>query len=214
MEARASQAQASGDSVEVAEAASVEIPELVGVLKRGMRDNPVHVAALGDDPERREQRLERLFTALFAVARDQRPLVARHDGRVVGGTGDWAPGGCRMDARQKLAMLPAMAWLGPRSTVATIRWTRAWEKRNPDRPHSHLGPIAVERHLQGQGIGSRILRAYCERLDRLGEPAYLETDKPQNVRLYKRFGFQVVDEAEVIGVPNWFMWRERRQGAT
>ncbi len=49
---------------------------------------------------------------------------------------------------------------------------------------------------------------YTRRLDENGENAYLETDKPENVALYSRFGFEVVDEAEVLGVANWFMWRE------
>ena len=39
-------------------------------------------------------------------------------------------------------------------------------------------------------------------------PGYLETDKPENVTLYERFGFKVTGEAKVFGVPNWFKWRE------
>jgi hypothetical protein len=38
--------------------------------------------------------------------------------------------------------------------------------------------------------------------------SYLETDKPENVRLYKRFGYHVTAEAEVLGVTSWFMTRE------
>jgi ribosomal protein S18 acetylase RimI-like enzyme len=44
-------------------------------------------------------------------------------------------------------------------------------------------------------------------MDAAGEDAYLETDKPENVRFYERFGFEVVGEQEVIGVPNWYMAR-------
>jgi hypothetical protein len=36
----------------------------------------------------------------------------------------------------------------------------------------------------------------------------LETDKPENVRLYERFGFEVRCHAFVLGVQNWFMWRQ------
>jgi hypothetical protein len=52
------------------------------------------------------------------------------------------------------------------------------------------------------------MREYVRRLDDGDEASYLETEKPQNVALYQRFGFEVIDEAEVLGVPNWFMWRE------
>jgi len=48
---------------------------------------------------------------------------------------------------------------------------------------------------------------FSARMDAAGEDAYLETDKPINVRFYERFGFEVVGEQEVLGVPNWFMVR-------
>ena len=70
-----------------------------------------------------------------------------------------------------------------------------------------LGPVAVDTHLQGTGIGSGLMRAFCGRMDAAGEVAYLETDKPINVRFYERFGFEVAGEEEVLGVPNWFMTR-------
>jgi len=37
--------------------------------------------------------------------------------------------------------------------------------------------------------------------------AYLETDKPQNVVFYRRFGFEVTAERTVLGVRTWFIWR-------
>ena len=68
----------------------------------------------------------------------------------------------------------------------------------------------MEPALQGRGIGSLVLREYTRRLDEAGEDSYLETEKPQNVALYSRFGYEVIEETEVLGVPNWFMWREAR----
>jgi hypothetical protein len=49
---------------------------------------------------------------------------------------------------------------------------------------------------------------YCLRLDARGEAGYLETDKRENVRFYERHGYAVVAQADVIGVPNWFMIRQ------
>ncbi len=83
-------------------------------------------------------------------------------------------------------------------------------RMDPGRPHSHFGPFGVDPSLQGRGVGSLVLAEYTRRLDERREDAYLETDKPENVRLYKRFGFEVTGEADVIGVPNWFMWRDKR----
>jgi hypothetical protein len=57
-----------------------------------------------------------------------------------------------------------------------------------------------------------MLTAFCSRMDDLSMLSYLETDKYENVRFYRRLGFAVVAEAEVLGGPNWFM--SRPGGAT
>jgi len=59
-----------------------------------------------------------------------------------------------------------------------------------------------------------MLNAFCMVVDGTGAPAYLETDKRENVRLYQRFGFSIVESAEVLAVPNWFMSRLSRAQAT
>ena len=76
--------------------------------------------------------------------------------------------------------------------------------------HLHLGPLAVDRHLQGKGIGTQILLEHTRRLDEANAIGYLETDKNINVRLYQRFGYEVIGEADVIGVHCWFMRRPPR----
>jgi hypothetical protein len=51
---------------------------------------------------------------------------------------------------------------------------------------------------------------YCEELDRTGDAGYLETDRPENVNFYRRFGFEVTDEVMVLGIPNYLMWRKAK----
>ena len=186
---------------------SQEVPAAVGVLARGMRDNPLHVAAYGTDPERRLRRHGRLMDALFRSSPAQEPICAVRDGTVVGVTGVAPVGTCQPSAGQRLRMLPTMAALGPRTAGRVMRWVSTWAERDPDEPHVHLGPLAVDAHLQGQGIGSAIMREHCRRLDDAGEVGYLETDKRENVRFYERFGFELVGEQPVLDVPNWFMGR-------
>ena len=67
--------------------------------------------------------------------------------------------------------------------------------------------MAVDAHLQGMGIGSKLMRVFCAKMDAAGEDAYLETDKPENVRFYERFGYEVIGEERVLEVQNWFMRR-------
>jgi ribosomal protein S18 acetylase RimI-like enzyme len=187
-----------------------EIPEAVGVCARGMRDNPLHVAAFGPDPERRLRVTTRLFTALFETFQGQEPFGLRRDQVLVAATGVGPPGHCpnRPTAGQRMRLTPTVLSAGPRTAARMANWMKAWADHDPEEPHSHLGPLAVDAHLQGQGIGTVLLREYCRRLDAAGQVGYLETDKAENVRFYERGGFGVVGEAEVIGVGNWFMRRE------
>jgi GNAT superfamily N-acetyltransferase len=177
-----------------------------GVAARGMRDNPIHVAAFGADPERRVVALERLFRALFAVVPEP-PRVAVRAGFVVGVCGATPPGTCRMPPPSLARVSLALARAGAGPFARTLRWLDAWAARDPQAPHWHVGPVAVEGGLQGLGIGSRLLADLGGALDRDAADAWLETDKPENVVFYRRAGFEVAEEAHVLDVPCWFMAR-------
>ena len=196
------------DQLEIG-AIGAETEPVLDVLSRGMRDNPVHVAAFGDDPEIRRRQFRKLVAAMFSVSDLSHALVARReDGVVVGVCGMMPPpGNCLPGLGQQLRMLPTLLSLGPRAAGRVMRWVGAWRRHDPEERHWHLGPLAVDAHLQGEGVGSRMMQVFCARMDAAGEDAYLETDKPINVRFYERFGFEVVGEEDVLGVPNWFMLR-------
>ena len=195
-------------AIEIRDLRPAETADAVGVVARGMRDNPLHVAAYGEDAERRLRCHARVTRAFFRVFVAQQPICAIQDGMLVGLTGVAPPGTCQPSATQRLRLLPGVVALGPRTAARVVRWLTAWEERDPDEPHVHLGPLAVDAHLQGRGIGSLIMQEHCRRLDRDGRVGYLETDKLENVRFYERFGYEVIGESPVIGVPNWFMRRE------
>jgi ribosomal protein S18 acetylase RimI-like enzyme len=194
-------------AVEVSPLAAHEVPTAVGVLARGMRDNPIHIAALGADPNRRVRLLARMFTTLLATM-DNRPLAGRRNGELIGVVGMAAWPACMPSAAQLLRFAPLVATYGPVTASRIARWLRAWSRRDPQDPHSHLGPVAVDLALQRQGIGSQMMAAYCSLLDAAGMASYLETDKQGNVAFYELSGFETVAQAEVLGVPNWFMRRQ------
>jgi ribosomal protein S18 acetylase RimI-like enzyme len=203
------------DRLEIGAIGEAEIEEVLDVVSRGMRDNPQHVAAFGEDPATRRRRFRALMAAAFSASDFSHALVARReDGVIVGVCGMLPPGNCRPDLRRGLRLLPALLSIGPRAAGRLMRWMGAWQRHDPKERHWHLGPLAVDAHLQGEGVGSRMMRVFCARMDAAGEDAYLETDKPINVRFYERFGFEVVGEEDVLGVPNWFMLRraDKRNG--
>src|SRR5262245_4560666 len=178
-----------------------------------MLENPLNVAAYGDDPERRQRSLERTFATLFRVFGAQQPICAVSPEGLVAVAGIAPAGTCQATALQRLRFLPSMIAIGPRAASRVGKWLAAWGERDPGQSHSHLGPVAVEPSLQGRGIGSQIMGEYCHRLDAASEFSYLETDKRENVSFYERQGYEVIGETDVIGVPNWFMIREPQASA-
>lgn len=181
---------------------------------RGMRDNPLDVAAFGADVNRRVVRMRKMFrVALTMIARNGLILGAFQRATLVGVAAIAPSPGCQPSPMEKLRLTPRMlAAVGPIGFARMLRWTSAWAARDAGEPHWHLGPVAVDTHLQGMGFGSRLLAEYCERLDRAGAVGYLETDKAENVKFYSRFGFRTTGEARVLNTPNWFMRRDATGG--
>ena len=180
------------------------------ILGRAMRDNPVHVRAFAiSDVKRRRQALERFFRPVL-LGLHERGLIwgAYRDNALLGICGIARPGFCQLTSLQKLRVLPAVVLGNPLGTAPRVlNWVDAWAHRDPPEPHWHLGPVAIEPCFQREGIGSALLAASCARMDAYGAAAYLETDRRANVHFYQKFGFTVVAEADVMGVPNWFMSR-------
>jgi ribosomal protein S18 acetylase RimI-like enzyme len=189
-----------------------EVEEALDVVARAFLDNPVNVAALGEDSERRQRIVYRFFAVWVTVKDFSHTLVARSaDGTIVGVCGMLPPGDCSPTLAEKLRMMPRLLSLGPRTLGRMMRWKGVWNKHHPTERHWHLGPVVVDPRVQGMGVGSQLMRAFCEQMDAAEEDAYLETDKEKNVRFYERFGFEVVSEEEVLGTPNWFMLRWPQQ---
>jgi GNAT superfamily N-acetyltransferase len=66
---------------------------------------------------------------------------------------------------------------------------------------------------QGRGFGRRLLEHYCEIIDGTNEIGYLETERPENLPIYRKAGFDVTAERDVLGLPSWFMTRAARKHA-
>jgi GNAT superfamily N-acetyltransferase len=187
-----------------------EIGDAAAVLSRGMRDNPIHERVFGADPEHREAALLRLFTALLNQDRRKGTILGAFSSKtMVGVCALVPPGACQLVLRERIGLLKALARDNLTSLFAAFRWSSGWARQDPSAPHWHLGPVGVERDLQGKGIGSALVAAFSELVDANHGLAYLETDKSTNVPFYERFGFTVTAKSAVLGVPCWFMVRPR-----
>lgn len=183
------------------------------ILAQGMRDNPLHIRALGEIPETRERALAGVFRAFLFMEATQkgRVLGAFKENVLVGVWGMMRPGSCQLSPVEKLALLPKLLCnCGFGGTGRLLAQFGNWTKHDPPDPHWHLGPVGIQRELQGQGIGSLLMNEFCKIVDAEKLPAWLETDKAINVTFYRKHGFEVVTEDVVNGVPNWFMNRKAR----
>ena len=155
--------------IEIDELPPRETERAVGVLARGMHDNPMHVTVFGSDPKRRERRLHRLFGRMLLVM-DISVLVARdEDENVVGVLGMAAPENCSWAASngQRLRMAPVMLSMGLRTTHRTTQWMGNWGSQDPTDRHWHLGPVAVEpRAFKGKGSAADCSKPFVSRWTR------------------------------------------------
>src|SRR5690606_34043176 len=155
------------------------------LLAGSMRDNPLHLAVFGDDQTRLEPLLSVAFARLLRRQMRAGHVLAAYEGDALAGVAAMvAPGRCGLPVPEQLAMFGVLARGGALHRLPRVaRWLQAWKRHDPRFDHWHLGPEAVVRTRQGRGIGSRLMQEVCARLDRSRGIGYLETDKPENVRL-------------------------------
>lgn len=88
----------------------------------------------------------------------------------------------------------------------------SWRNRHlPTSPHRHLISIGVAEKRQGHGLGGALLTRFGATCDLQRLPAYVETNKPDNLPFYRRHGFVVVfEETLSVGGQPLTLWGLRR----
>lgn len=191
-------------ALEVKKYSAALLEECVNVLAAAFVTNPLHTSAFG--PARMDQ--NRLF---FRIGLRHmffgRSFVAFDGDTLTGYVHFNASPNC-LPAPEEIptAIATLLTPLGE-AIPQVIRWFTRWCHLDPDEPHVHLGPIGVAPGEQRRGVGSALMRCYIEALDNDKAAGYLETDRPENVEFYRKFGFTVQRQEELIGTPVWYMWR-------
>ena len=148
------------------------------------------------------------LTALFAILLDVYwPLDAIS---VIGGEAAvvWLP----PEEAARFAEIegPTREAIRPLTDDGGARYDAFWdwlEEHLPDEPCWFLDILAVDADARGRGLGGRLIEHGLIRAHADGLPAFLETSLRDNVALYARFGFRVIDElAAPDGGPTiWFL---------
>ena len=81
-------------------------------------------------------------------------------------------------------------------------------KFKPPSPHYYLGVIGTDPTSQGSGIGTQLLRSFCEvsANDPLSSGVYLETAQASNLRFYERVGFAETGRGNLGDATLWCMY--------
>lgn len=200
------------DVLQVRRATPADGGGAAATLAEAFSTDPLMTWLLGGVPDV-EPRLRLLFTSELAGQLDRggHAVDVVADGSAVAlwyDVGAW-----RASPLEVLQSTPAMVRVFGRRVGLAFRAFAVIEDAHPEEPHRYLEALGVRRSAQGQGRGSALLAAACQRLDRDRLPAYLENTNPRNEPLYVRHGFEAVRTIRLPGDgPSVVaMWRAPRR---
>jgi GNAT superfamily N-acetyltransferase len=177
------------------QATGEDVHRLKVVLAEAFFEDPV-LGWLMPDESKRRARLRRFFAIeLRHVALARGRVWTTSD--LTGAALSLPPGAWRVPPRATLLEGTAFGVHLPRAA----RLGAAMELRHVREPHYYVRDVGVHPDMQGNGLGSALLRPTLDRCDREGLPAYLEASSERNAALYERLGFQITGELRVGGSP-------------
>jgi ribosomal protein S18 acetylase RimI-like enzyme len=191
-----------------------EIPTAARLLARAFDADPLFRWLYPTDAKRAGW-VEWFMSATLRQAMHAECVFALDDDQGLAGVANCiAPGrfplGTMSFVRAGLALPPSLpTW---RSLREGVSLDRAVLERHPPVPHWYLYVLGVEPRALGRGHGGALLRHVVGRADEDGVPTHLETANPKNLTLYRKFGFEVVEEiVRGEAPPVWVMTRPAKE---
>ena len=201
-----------GSKIEIAGLRAADEALAATLVARAFESNPLNLAAIRsrDSARRRRCNLHGMHCLL---------PVARAHGLVLAASLEGELAGVLVAAPPfSYPLPPAPLWRRMRALLVqgfavARRWREAFESldaRHPSHPHWYLGTLGVEPSLQGRGVGTALAGHWLARVDLDRAPAYLETDRAENLPFYARLGFRPVAAFQVLGADVTAMERAPR----
>lgn len=189
-----------GPEVEALDAAAAA--DVVSVLCEAFSDDPVMRFVL-NPPTRYAARLEKLVTFFVSarLLRDEVLLGVRSPRGLDAAALVSYPGA--RSSPPELAERREELWaeLGDGALARYEAFGGAADPLTVSDPHIHLNMIGVRAAARGRGLGRAVLEAVHElsRRDATSSGVSLVTGRESNLALYRRFGYEVVGQADVDG---------------
>jgi ribosomal protein S18 acetylase RimI-like enzyme len=191
-----------------------QIPTSGEVLGRAFFDDPLTSYWL-PDPEHRKRALPWFMTT--ATKYGHRYGEIETTAGTVEGSAIWLrPGETHVPPMRmmRVGMYAApfrLGWGNFNRFMKSLDIIEKIHKQQVPEDHWYLMLLGVDPPRQGQGVGSALMQPALAKADAAHLPAYLETQKEINVKLYRKHGFDVVFEDDLPDGPHyWCMKRPAR----
>ncbi len=137
--------------------------------------------------------------------------VVEMGGRVAGAAAWLPPGATPLTGwrRARVSLATSRALVMGRNRRIGLRLLDEVARSQPTEPHWYLALLGIDPAFQRRGLGGALLTPQLSACDTTSAPAFLETQKVENLLFYERFGFRVLKEISVPVSPKvWQMWRD------
>jgi ribosomal protein S18 acetylase RimI-like enzyme len=192
----------------VTTASLAELEESIGCLVTAFAQDPITGYLLQPGPGY-QQRLAQFFSLLMRarIALGMPVVVARDTSGIHGAAMGYAtarPEWPRDLTEEWDRFESAIPGLTERMAV----YDEIAAKGKPPAPHYYLGVIGVHPGMHGRGIGSQLLRSFCDISgnDPLSRGVYLETAEESNLAFYERAGFAETARGKLGRATLWCMY--------
>lgn len=191
----------------ISELDAKEIVDVSSLLANSMSTNPNHLTIFKSTKPSVIEKQRKMFEMVLKNP-NNKSFTAKMNSQIVGTMTYTTSEHCQLQPFDMVKSMPGFINMFGIHLLPVLKWRMNWAKNDYKSRHIHFGPIAVRTAYQGKGIGKTLLKYFCEYLDRTNQCGYLETDKEENIALYEKFGFQIIETDKISGVKNWFMVRE------
>jgi len=194
--------------MQITTATHSDLDEAVGCLAAAFAGDPITGFLLETGPGYRE-RLTQFFSLLMRarLALGMPVLVARDTAGIQGAAMGYStvhPAWPRDVAEDWDRFEQAIPGLPERMAA----YDEIAAKGKPPAPHYYLGVIGTDPSLHGRGIGTQLLRSFCDASagDPLSSGVYLETAQAANLVFYERAGFAETGRGSLGSATLWCLY--------
>ena len=189
---------------------------VIGMLTRAFYDDPLFGFFVPDAVSQTKGLIAFMGAAVIDAIPFGDVWVARRNGKIACAAG-WLPPhayprGPRRDVLTTMRGIPTFVRSG-RRIAAAVRLQAAVDKAHHalHEPHYYLALLGTDPLYQRSGAGSAALAPVLAKCDEQGVPAYLETQKEENLAYYTRHAFDLEQKIDVRGAPPiWTLIRTPR----